>query len=163
MAKDGVYITAENAEKIDGFSGPFTNNRSTVWIRDWRQVNSSFFTALQVERNVMFLILTLIILAAFNIISSQVMLLNDKGRGSLSSAPWVRRMILQFSSLPERCRYDREMQSALGIAFSVNIRQFDSGFKVAGVDLFQAEIYFLASARSIGEVLVICLLFFYRS
>ena len=54
----------------------------TVWIRDWRQVNSSFFTALQVERNVMFLILTLIILvAAFNIISSQVMLVNDKGKG----------------------------------------------------------------------------------
>ena len=45
-------------------------------------MNSTFFTALKVERNVMFLILTLIILvAAFNIISSQVMLVNDKGKG----------------------------------------------------------------------------------
>ena len=40
-------------------------------MRDWQEVNSSFFTAIQVERNVMFLILTLIILvAAFNVISA---------------------------------------------------------------------------------------------
>jgi len=49
-------------------------------ILDWQQSNSSFFTALQVERNVMFLILTMIILvAAFNIISSLIMLVKDKG------------------------------------------------------------------------------------
>ncbi len=48
---------------------------------DWQQANSQFFTALQVERNVMFLILTLIIVvAAFNIISSLIMLVKDKGR-----------------------------------------------------------------------------------
>ncbi len=50
-------------------------------IFDWQQANSHFFTALQVERNVMFLILTLIIVvAAFNIISSMIMLVKDKGR-----------------------------------------------------------------------------------
>ena len=50
-----------------------------VW--DWQQANSSFFTALQVERNVMFLILTLIIIvAAFNVISGLVMLVKDKAR-----------------------------------------------------------------------------------
>jgi lipoprotein-releasing system permease protein len=49
---------------------------------DWQQLNSHFFSALQVERNVMFLILTLIILvAAFNIISGLIMLVNDKGKG----------------------------------------------------------------------------------
>ena len=48
---------------------------------DWRQRNQSFFTALQVERNVMFMILTLIILvAALNIISGLTMLVKDKGR-----------------------------------------------------------------------------------
>jgi lipoprotein-releasing system permease protein len=48
---------------------------------DWRQRNLSFFTALQVERNVMFMILTLIILvAALNIISGLTMLVKDKGR-----------------------------------------------------------------------------------
>ena len=48
---------------------------------DWRQRNATFFNALQVERNVMFLILTLIVLvAALNIISGLIMLVKDKGR-----------------------------------------------------------------------------------
>jgi lipoprotein-releasing system permease protein len=54
---------------------------STVYISDWRQRNATFFTALEVERNVMFLILTLIVLvAALNIISGLIMLVKDKGR-----------------------------------------------------------------------------------
>ena len=52
-----------------------------VKIFDWQQSNLSFFNAVEVERNVMFLILTLIILvAAFNIISSMIMMVKDKGR-----------------------------------------------------------------------------------
>ena len=51
-----------------------------VFITDWRQRNETFFSALQVERNVMFLILTLIVLvAALNIISGLIMLVKDKG------------------------------------------------------------------------------------
>ncbi|BAF87685.1 lipoprotein releasing system transmembrane protein [Azorhizobium caulinodans ORS 571] len=51
-----------------------------VYIVDWRQRNATFFNALQVERNVMFLILTLIVLvAALNIISGLIMLVKDKG------------------------------------------------------------------------------------
>jgi lipoprotein-releasing system permease protein len=47
---------------------------------DWRQRNATFFNALQVERNVMFLILTLIVLvAALNIVSGLIMLVKDKG------------------------------------------------------------------------------------
>mgnify|MGYP005852827821 CR=1 FL=1 len=53
---------------------------SSIYISDWRQRNQTFFTALQVERNVMFLILTLIVLvAALNIISGLIMLVKDKG------------------------------------------------------------------------------------
>ena len=52
-----------------------------IGIITWKQSHSHFFNALQVERNVMFLILTLIILvAAFNIISSLIMLVNDKSK-----------------------------------------------------------------------------------
>ncbi|MGE5259502.1 MAG: lipoprotein-releasing ABC transporter permease subunit [Actinomycetota bacterium] len=52
----------------------------SIYISDWRQRNATFFTALQVERNVMFLILTLIVLvAALNIISGLIMLVKDKG------------------------------------------------------------------------------------
>jgi lipoprotein-releasing system permease protein len=55
------------------------DNKGRVY--DWQKTNSSFFNAIQVERNVMFLILTLIIVvAAFNIISSLIMLVKDKGR-----------------------------------------------------------------------------------
>ena len=53
---------------------------SNIYVSDWRQRNATFFTALQVERNVMFLILTLIVLvAALNIISGLIMLVKDKG------------------------------------------------------------------------------------
>ena len=51
-----------------------------VFLVDWRQRNSTFFNALQVERNVMFLILTMIVLvAALNIVSGLIMLVKDKG------------------------------------------------------------------------------------
>ncbi len=52
-----------------------------VFTTDWRMRNVTFFSALQVERNVMFTILTLIVLvAALNIISGLIMLVKDKGR-----------------------------------------------------------------------------------
>ena len=50
-------------------------------LSDWRQRNESFFTVLEVERNMMFIILSLIVIvAAFNIISGLIMLVKDKGR-----------------------------------------------------------------------------------
>jgi lipoprotein-releasing system permease protein len=51
-----------------------------IFMIDWRQRNATFFNALQVERNVMFLILTIIVIvAAFNITSGLIMLVKDKG------------------------------------------------------------------------------------
>jgi lipoprotein-releasing system permease protein len=51
----------------------------TIYVTDWRQRNASFFSALQVERNVMFLILTLIVIvASLNIVSGLIMLVKDK-------------------------------------------------------------------------------------
>ena len=52
-----------------------------AWVIDWRRANQQFVNALQVERNVMFVILTLIVLvAAFNIIAGLIMVVKDKGR-----------------------------------------------------------------------------------
>ena len=66
---------SELGPKIIEAGGP------TIYISDWRQRNATFFTALQVERNVMFLILALIVLvAALNIVSGLIMLVKDKGR-----------------------------------------------------------------------------------
>ncbi len=72
---DSPDEVADLAPKIINAGGP------TIYVSDWRQRNATFFTALQVERNVMFLILTLIVLvAALNIISGLIMLVKDKGR-----------------------------------------------------------------------------------
>jgi len=52
-----------------------------VRFMDWRERNAGFFSVLQVERNMMFIILSIIIVvAAFNIISGLIMLVKDKGR-----------------------------------------------------------------------------------
>jgi lipoprotein-releasing system permease protein len=75
-----VYTT--NPDQIARFRKLITDAaKRPIFMVDWQQRNATFFSALQVERNVMFLILTLIILvAAFNIASSLIMLVKDKGR-----------------------------------------------------------------------------------
>lgn len=53
-----------------------------MFLVDWRQRNSAFFSALVIERNAMFLILSIVVLvASLNIISSLIMLVKEKGRG----------------------------------------------------------------------------------
>jgi lipoprotein-releasing system permease protein len=77
-----IEIFTSNPDKVEQFRKTVTEAAGRpVFLVDWRQRNSTFFNALQVERNVMFLILTLIVLvAAFNIASSLIMLVKDKGR-----------------------------------------------------------------------------------
>jgi lipoprotein-releasing system permease protein len=71
---DSPDEVSELAPRIITAGGP------GIYISDWRQRNATFFTALEVERNVMFLILALIVLvAALNIISGLIMLVKDKG------------------------------------------------------------------------------------
>ncbi len=166
-----IEVTTEHADKIDQVrSEIFTAVGPTLWVRDWRQVNSTFFTALKVERNVMFLILTLIILvAAFNIISSQVMLVNDKGKGIaiLRTIGASRGMILRifFVTGASVGVIGTVAGSVLGIAFSLNIETIRQWIQsLSGVDLFQAEIYFLSQlpakidANEVTIVIVMALL-----
>jgi len=75
-----VYTT--DPDHIDRFRKLVSDaaNRP-IFMIDWRQRNATFFNALQVERNVMFLILTMIVLvAALNIVSGLIMLVKDKGQ-----------------------------------------------------------------------------------
>jgi lipoprotein-releasing system permease protein len=76
-----IEIYTSNPDRIDNFRRLVSDAASRpIFMIDWRQRNATFFNALQVERNVMFLILTLIILvAALNIISGLIMLVKDKG------------------------------------------------------------------------------------
>ena len=76
-----IEIYTNNPDRIDNFRRLVSDAADRpIFMIDWRQRNATFFNALQVERNVMFLILTLIILvAALNIISGLIMLVKDKG------------------------------------------------------------------------------------
>ena len=72
---DNMYKAREIAQKIVSSLGfPF-------WARDWMQMNQNLFTALKLEKTVMFIILTLIVLvAAFNIASTLIMMVMEKTR-----------------------------------------------------------------------------------
>jgi len=76
-----IEIYTNDPNHIDQFRQPVTDAAARpIYMIDWRQRNATFFNALQVERNVMFLILTLIVLvAALNIVSGLIMLVKDKG------------------------------------------------------------------------------------
>ena len=76
-----IEVFTSNPDKIEAYRKAVTEAAGRpIFLVDWRQRNATFFNALQVERNVMFLILTLIVLvAALNIISGLIMLVKDKG------------------------------------------------------------------------------------
>jgi lipoprotein-releasing system permease protein len=77
-----IEIYTDNPDRVERYRKLVTEaaNRP-IYLVDWRQRNATFFNALQVERNVMFLILTIIVIvAAFNITSGLIMLVKDKGR-----------------------------------------------------------------------------------
>jgi lipoprotein-releasing system permease protein len=117
---------------------------------DWRQNNVNFFSALQVERNVMFLILTLIILiAAFNIISSLIMLVKDKAHDiailrtmGASKMAILRIFLLTGSSIGA---FGTLAGFLIGVLFVKNIALIQKGVEyLSGKSVFPAEIYFLS-------------------
>ncbi|MCU0987324.1 MAG: lipoprotein-releasing ABC transporter permease subunit [Acetobacteraceae bacterium] len=126
-------------------------------VLDWQQSNSAFFAAVQVERNVMFLILTLIIIvAAFNIVSSLVMLVKDKGRDIAilrtmgASRGAVMRIFLMCGASIGVLGTVTGVALGLGIAANLEgIRQWLQG--LTGQELFQAEIYFLSRLPSVVD------------
>jgi len=76
-----IEVYTNDPDHIDRFRQLVTDAAARpIYMVDWRQRNATFFNALQVERNVMFLILTLIVVvAALNIVSGLIMLVKDKG------------------------------------------------------------------------------------
>jgi lipoprotein-releasing system permease protein len=125
---------------------------------DWQQLNSHFFSALEVERNVMFLILTLIILvAAFNIITGLTMLVRSKSRdiAILRTMGASRGAILRifFLSGASIGVLGTLAGFLLGLAFALNvdtIRLWLEG--LTGFELWSAEIRFLSGLPAKVEV-----------
>ena len=81
-AASAIEVFVEDPDDITGIAGEMERlAEGRGYVRTWQQMNMSLFSALVVERNVMFIILTMIILVAvFNIISSLIILVKDKSK-----------------------------------------------------------------------------------
>src|ERR1700677_4528752 len=146
-----IELFTTDPDKIDAFRKSVTEAAGRpVFLVDWRQRNSTFFNALQVERNVMFLILTMIVLvAALNIVSGLIMLVKDKG----SDIAILRTMGASQGSI---MRVFLITGAAIGVVGTLtgffvgmliclnieSIRQFLSW--LTSTELFSPELYFLS-------------------
>ncbi len=133
----------------------------------WKTSNQTFFNALQVERNVMFLILTLIILvAALNIISGLIMLVKDKGkdiailrtmgatRGSIQRIFFMTGAAIGLAGTLAGI--------VLGVVICLNIENIRQGLSwLSGKELFSPELYYLSrmpAEMDVSETLMIALM-----
>ncbi|MDJ0894462.1 MAG: lipoprotein-releasing ABC transporter permease subunit [Alphaproteobacteria bacterium] len=159
-AVGSVDVILEDSNQIDTFKDGLRNVLEDGYlVRDWRSINASFVNALKVERNVMFLILTLIILvAAFNIISSLIMMVKDKGRDiaimrtmGASRGAVMRIFVLSGTSIGV---IGTVAGVGLGLLLATNIQNVREALEAAAawadmpIDLFSAEIYFLSQLPS---------------
>lgn len=121
-----------------------------VFLVDWRQRNRTFFSALEVERNVMFMILTLIVLvAALNIISGLIMLVKDKGHDiAILRTMGVTRggiMRIFFMTGAAIGLVGTLCGFILGVIVCLNVESLRAFFSwLSGTRIFDPELYFLS-------------------
>ncbi len=121
---------------------------------DWRQLNRSFFDVLAVESNVMFAILTLIVLvAALNIISGLIMLVQDKARAIaiLRTMGATRGAIMRIFLITGATIgfVGTAVGLALGLLVAHNVEPIRQGLSwITGANLFPSEFYFLSQLPS---------------
>ncbi len=151
-----LELTTDDPQKIDGQKALVQRRLGDGHrVRDWKDNNTSFFGALQVERNVMFLILTLIILvAAFNIVSSLIMLVKDKSRDiailrtmGANKGQVLRIFLITGASIGV---VGTVAGSLLGILVTTNLDVIQKALEwLTQSKLFPAEIYFLSRLPAI--------------
>lgn len=152
-AEDGAHaieIMLTDAERAPEIAGTLSVDRGIPGrVYDWQQANAHFFNAVQTERNVTTLVLTLIIIvAAFNIVSSMIMMVKDKGRGIaiLRTMGASRGMILRIFLMTGASVgiFGTLAGFVIGVLFCENIdniKRFIEGLTDA--ILFAPEIYYL--------------------
>ena len=149
-----LEIFLHNPQNIEYQKSIVQNNFPNEFVYTWSDMNSSLFSALKVERNVMFIILSLIIIvAAFNIISGLTILVKNKTRdiAILKSIGVLNKSIVKIFFLIGVIIGTSAtfFGIILGVAFSMyveNLREFLSN--VFNISLFPEEIYFLSSMPS---------------
>jgi lipoprotein-releasing system permease protein len=164
----GVEVFIDDPDAVDSMRQRIQEQVDRPLIlTDWQQRNETFFSALQVERVVMFTILSMIIVvAAFNIISSLVMLVKDKGAdiAVLRTMGATRGSIMRIFSMTGTAIgvAGTVVGLALGLVIAANaepLRAFVSN--LVGVRIFPPEVFFLSSLPSRvdwTEVTVVALL-----
>ncbi len=157
-AVTAIEIFVANQQKVNEYREPILAAAGPgTRAQDWQQRHAGFMSTLQVERNVMFLILTLIILvAAFNIISSMFMLVKDKGRdiAILRTMGATRGMVMRvfFLSGASIGVAGTLSGSALGILIATNIEKVRQFFQwLSGTELFRAEFYYLSELPAVVD------------
>ena len=154
----------ENPLKADIYKEKIQKTEPNLYVFSWADLNKTFFSALKVERNVMFLILTLIIVvAAFNIISGLTILIKNKtkeiailrslglSRTSIVKSFFLTGFLIGF--------FATIAGVALGITFSIyieEVRQFISA--LTNFEIFPKDVYFLdkmPSKLSFGSIISI--------
>ncbi len=157
-----IYLM--NPQNIEYQKSIVQKNFPNDFVYSWSDMNSSLFSALKVERNVMFIILSLIIIvAAFNIISGLTILVKNKTRdiAILKSIGVLNKSIIKiFFLIGVIIGISATLFGIiLGITFSLyveNLRQFLS--TVFNISLFPEEIYFLSTMPSeinLASILII--------
>ncbi len=164
----GVEVFVENPDNIAGMKARLEAALDRPFhITDWQQRNATFFSALQVERVVMFVILSLIILvAAFNIIASLVMLVKDKGPdiAVLRTMGATRGAIMRiFSMTGFAIGFSGTLLGLiLGLAVASNAELLRSGLSnLLSIPIFPPELFMMNSLPSRideGEVVLVVLL-----
>lgn len=167
-AAQAIEIMVEDPDRVAQWFEPIRQTApENTRLLDWQRINEGFFSALMVERNVMFLILSLIILvAALNTISGLIMLVKDKGRDiailrtmGLTKGGVMRVFFIAGSAIGFAGTI---LGLVLGILVCLNIesiRQFMSW--LSGVTLFNPEIYFLSqlpARMETGETIAVAIM-----
>ena len=163
FVKDPDHDDAVKQDILNAFPGQVLN------IQDWKQNNDSFLAAVTVERNVMFLILTLIIVvAAFNVISSLIMMVKDKAKDiailrtmGAGSGSIMRIFLMAGASVGVLGTFIGFVLGVLFCRYINDIRLFIQ--HITGQTLFDPTIYYLESLpaqldwREVTEVVVMSL------
>ena len=153
-SKRNLEIYLKNPKNIEVTKKKIQNIFEEYFVYTWSDLNKSLFSALKVERNVMFIILSLIIIvAAFNIISGLTILVKNKTReiAILKSIGVLNKSILKIFFMVGFLigSLATLFGIILGVLFSIyveNIREFlSNAFKI---NLFPEEIYFLSKMPS---------------
>jgi lipoprotein-releasing system permease protein len=146
-----IEVMVENPDDVEAYLLPIMDAAGQgMAVTTWKARNSTFFNALAVERNVMFLVLTMIILvAALNIISGLIMLVKDKGRDiailrtmGATRGTIQRVFFLTGAAIGVTGTLGGFIAGLLICLNTERIRQFISW--VSGVDPFNPELYYLA-------------------